>query len=385
MSFTASTFVEQAQQELTNVGQMVSEADYMLYLNRACKYLMTEYKIPTTEREHDLLLFTGVNEYPLPSDFQSAMEPQRPYSIHSPNFNNTTPRELRHWRHGNTTAIKFIRETPYYVVNYEGGSNIAVHDMNALADNGSWAVSGDGSSLAQDKQIYTEGTASLRFTLTGSGGTTTLTNSTLDQIDITDYVDQGFGFVNLQCPSGNTTAITSVELRLGNDSSNYYSITATTRYRGDTIMGGWGLIGFDFSSKTETGTVTDTEIDYAVIVITNPIDGTVNGTYRVDNLFLAEAVYFQLPYYSLYNVKTTGGAYQESVTSTSDTVLCPVGHEEAFYYKALEIAAAERLKDAGLAQYFSRELEPKERALKAVYPRQNARISTTWYKKANSF
>jgi len=384
MSLLVSDFITQAQQELTNIGQRISTADYYLYLNRANKYFMTEYKMPTTEREYNILLFSDVHEYAVPSDFQAFSEPKRPYALHSPRFRHTTAKDFNHWHHDRITALKYSRETPYWIINDDTEGALRIHDFESITDNGTWAVSGDGASLALDKQIYTENSASLRFTITGSGGTTTLENSTFNAIDLTDYIVQAYAFVDLYIPETNTTAISSVQLRLGSDASNYYQISATTRHRGDTILGGWGLIGFDLSNKTTVGTPTDTAIDYAQIVITHGTSG-IDGVYRVDNLFISNPTFYQIPYYSLYNVKTAAGTYQEKVTASDDTLLCPVGTEEAFIYKALEIAALTREKDSGLASYFGRELAPKENVLRTQFPKQNSRPSVVWYKNAGNF
>lgn len=380
-----SDLISDCQQHTSTIGQRISEADWILYSNKANKYFTTGYKMPTTERETDLLLFSGVYEYPLPSDYAGIMPPRKPYGNVSPDFVHQSARSVSRYITDRNTAIKFDRETPFLVVQYPDGSSQQIHDCESLTDNGTWTVSGDGSALALDTQISTQGSNSFRFTVTGSGGTTTLVNSTISStIDLTDYLTNGWVFLDLQCPSGNTTALTSVRLRVGSDSSNYYEITATTRYRGDTILGGWGLIGFNMADKTTTGTPDDDAIDYVQILITHGTSG-INGTYRLDNIFLALPTYFQLPYYSSQNVKTTGGTYQNKVTATSDSLLVPVEFEEVLVYKTLEIAASEKLMDVAKANYWRGELLPKERALKAKYGSQESKPQMFWYRRANKF
>lgn len=382
MSFLVETKIQEMELELNILGQAMDDNDFILFLNKANEYLATAYKMPTTERLSDLLLFNGVNEYPLPSDFAGIIEPQRPYGLHSPNFEHETTREFMHWPYGNKTTLRFDRENQFLVANVCEGSLFQLNNCDSLTDNGTWAVSGDGSALALDTQIFTEGNGSLRFTITDSGGTTTLTCTSMAfPVDISSLLTQGWAFLDLQCPASNTVAISSVQLRIGSDASNYYQMSATTRKRGDTILGGWGLIGFDLSQKTTVGTPDYQNIDYIQIVITNGVTGT-SGTYRLDNIFLAEAIYFQLPYYSQYNVKGDDGVYKAQITETGDTVLGPNGPEfsSAFTYKTLEIANAMRFKDAYAAQYCARELQPREAYLKAKYPTQESRPSLTWYK-----
>lgn len=109
------------------------------------------------------------------------------------------------------------------------------------------------------------------------------------------------------------------------------------------------------------------------------------GVYRVDNIFGSKGMFYEIPYYSKYNVKGSDGTYKEKIDSTDDTVLCPADFDEAFTYKTLEIAAAMRLRDAAMANYAGRELLPKELYLKSKYPRQESRTQMTWYKGANKF
>jgi hypothetical protein len=98
-------------------------------------------------------------------------------------------------------------------------------------------------------------------------------------------------------------------------------------------------------------------------------------------------MYFQLPYYSQYNIKDEDGSYKAAIDATTDTVLCPNGIEFAgvYTYKTLEIVNAMRMKDAGMSSYCARELEPREAYLKSKYRKQEAYNSMTWYKKANLF
>jgi len=386
MSFLVSEKIDQMNQELTTVGQLVGESDWIVFLNRTGRFFKTGYKMPTSQKEVDKVLFPGVKEYPLPSDYLGIIEPKRPYELFSPTFTNETEKAFIHWPYGNLSAIKWDRETPYLIAQNESdGVNSLLNNCDSTTENGAWVVSGDGSALAADTQIFTEGTASLRFLVAAVGGTTTLTLTGMDQVDITQFLADGMCFMDIKPPDSNTTAIPQVLIRLGSDNSNYYEMTTTLRYRGDSIISGWGQIGFDFMNKTTVGTPDYTAIDYIQIVISNGTDPIVNGLWRIDWIFCALGTYFQLPYYSKYNVRNTQGAYIDQITAASDTVLCPSDFDEAFSYKALEIAAATRLRNQSLASYFARELAPKLAYLKSKYPTQESKVQTTWYDRWNTF
>jgi len=382
MSYQISTLIEDCQRELNIIDDTIDEGDFLLFANNANEYFRTTFKLPTTEAQADLLLYRWLEEYQLPSDFLSIIEPKRPSAFFSPRFTHGTEKAISMWPHGNNTAIKWDRETPVLVATLDDGQATLIQGCDSLTDAGTWAISGDGGSLVIDQQVKVEGEGSLRFIITGSGGTTTLECTNASQFDATDYLNQGILSFDLQCPSTNTTALSSVRVRIGNDSSNYYEASATARHNGSSIVGGWGPITVDFANVTPTGTVTAGEMDYIQIYINHGTSG-INGTYRLDNIFLSIGTYFFLPYYSRYNIRTASGTYQEKATATTDIIMAPGEFDIAIRYKVCELAAAQRLQNATLANKFTNELVPKEFALAANYPRQNSLIQTVRFKRIN--
>lgn len=385
MSLLVSDFVNDAQQELNYIsGTLVSESDIILFLNRANSHFYTNFFMPTCAKVTDLLAYSGVPEYPLPSDFLWTMEPRKPWSLFSPAWSGATERSIYSHKNGNKIAVKMDRATPILVLNETSGSKSQIDACTSLTEGGTWAFTGDAASEIVDESIYSEGSSSLRFTITRSGGTSTLTKTYDTVIDLTDFVDSGKLFLDIKCPSTNTLALTSIRLRLGNSSTVYYEITATTNQNGLTMLPGWNQVGFDFQSKTETGSVDDTAIDYIQLLITEPASGC-NGNYNLDNIFIALPVYYQLPYYSSHNVLNNSGTYQAAVTATTDTLACPPEFEEGFRYKALSLIAIQRLRDATLAEHFLNELKGTEKALKSRFPKQTMKVSFSTYQTANNF
>lgn len=382
MSFLVADAIQDMNQELNLIGQRMTDSDYILFLNRANKYFYTNYKMPTSQAKTSLIAYAGVEEYGLPSDYIGIMEPERPYSEWSPDFNHTTEKEFVHWPYGRTTAIKWQRETPFLIFHETSLSKEMLNDCASLTGNGTWTISGDGSALTVDEQVYTEGSASLRFTVTPSLGYTTLECTGFNPTDLTDIIANGSLFFDLFTPLTNTVAVASITFSVGPNSGDFVSNVATLRFRGDTITTDWGQVGFD--GQTFSGSSTLTSCTYLRIDIVHGTTG-VAGTYRIDNIFGSKGMFYEIPYYSKYNIKGNDGSYKEKITASDDTILCPVDFDEAFTYKTLEIAAAMRLRDAAMANYAGRELLPKENYLKSKYPRQESRTQMTWYKGANRF
>lgn len=385
MSFQISDAYNEAQVELNSAGQSVDTTDYIQFANDVNDEFMTQMKHPTSERMYDVVLYPGLDENPLPRDWLAIIDPERPYGTASPTFRHATGTDFTHFPYGRVTGYRFDHENGYLLARETSGTHALFNGCDSLTENGDWVISGDGSSLAVDEEIYVQGTASLRFTITGSGGTTTLTCTSMDTpFDMTDFLTEGRFVLDLGCPSTNTTAITSVRVRLGSDASNYYQMTATTRHRGDTILTSFGKISFETASKTTTGTPTDTAIDYVQVLITHGTTG-IDGTYRLDDMFFTKGVFYRIPYYSRNNIKSAAGVYKRAITADDDTLLCPSEMNGLYKFKILSTIAKRRLQDTGLADEFELAALPFARTLSAKYPSQEQRVSTVKYRRWNTF
>lgn len=387
MSILISDTVSDILLETQTVGVRISTDDIILAYKRVNNYLNSTYKMPTTERQQDLPIFQGVYEYPKATDFIGWYEPKLPYGNDSPWFVNTTENELVHTYDGNQTAFKFDRENQFLVVSYQNGQTILINNCDSLtvAANGTVTVSGDGSNLVLDQQIFVQGSASYRFLITPSSGTTTVTITGMPAVDLTPYFNFGNIFLNLECPNSNTSPITSVRLRIGSSASDYYEYTSTTWYRGDTIKNNWGQVGFDTTGISPTGSPDITSITYCQIVISNGTTSATQGYYRLDAIFASLATYFQLPYYSKYNVKDTNGNYIQYPTATSDTILCPEDANDVLVFRTLEHLAEYNLKNESLATYFANLADPFEITLKTKYPSQERKVQSQYYRSPMNF
>lgn len=378
-NFLVEDAVDAVYRELNLIGQQIDSTDVNYYLTKAIKYFSTTYAFPTAKRSYDILLFNGVREYDLPTDFGTLIEPQRPPALHSPPFMNSTAREIAHWPYGKNTSIEYDYETPFLTATDDCGFSTLLESCD---DDDDATLSGDGSGLSVSNMIYTQGTGSLRFTITASGGTTTLTFS-IDAFDLTDWLTKAYTFCDLICPSTNTRDIASVVFRIGNDASNYYQMTATDPFRGDGIAAGINTIGFSLPDATTVGTVDDTDCDFLQIVITNGTTAGVNGVYYLDNIFLSQGVFYQIPYYSLNNIRQDDGSLTDTVDADSLEILLPNQTEEAVTYKTLELAAGSpNIANQSFANFAARELLKKESLLKSLYPHQRSLVRSKWYKKA---
>lgn len=293
-------------------------------IHTAARQLISDIDPRETKRIADLseLVHNDVYDYALQSDVKSIIdirpqvsreEAQRLSHLYGLGFDLKkeleSGRETFHIRHddGVMSLRTSLRLNP---------SPKTIDDVNGLTDNGSWAVSGDATNLTEDNTTYVTGKSSLNFDLNASGSSGVLTNSTLTQVDLSTHDEQSSIFVWMYFPDA--SIITSVDLRWGNDASNYWSRTKTAPHDATAFKNGWNLIEFDWNGATETGTVAPATIDYIRIAVA--YNGTAETDIRVDKIFSSLGQLWEIEYYSNQLFRSSAGAWKAAPTDDSDIV-----------------------------------------------------------------
>ncbi len=191
---------------------------------------------------------------------------------------------------------------------------VVLNQIEAIASNGTWAVTGTASNLSVNNMNWVQGAGSLQFDLTtGTGG---LNNSTMSPINLSNVVNQAYLFVWVYVPTG--ASLTSVELLWGSDSSNYYDRTVTTNQQGNAFVNGWNLCQFIWNGATSVGTPDPSAISYAEIILDASAGMTgclLNGLDSILGTILS------YEYYSKYMFRDSStGAFQETVTDDSNLI-----------------------------------------------------------------
>ena len=188
-------------------------------------------------------------------------------------------------------------------------------------DPDSWTASGDASSPTEETVNTIDNENTVKITVTYSSGTATLVESAPNTSN-SDYKEYYY-FRWVYFPA---TVPTSVQLRYGNDASNYLSKSVTTQYSGRGFKAGaWNLLAFDLDTATLIGTITSTAFDYSTIIATV----TASGTYYIGPAYLRRWHKLDYWYYSRYNVKTSSSSQLDreyfinssDVYSTSDSLV----------------------------------------------------------------
>lgn len=162
-----------------------------------------------------------------------------------------------------------------------------------------YTASGDASSPTAETVETVDGLDTVKFTVTLSASSATMTEA-MPSLSDTDYLKKYyFRWVYLDAVP------TSVQLRFGNDSSNYLSKTVTTQFGGQGFqVDRWNLLAFDLNTATTTGTITSTAFDYAAMIMS----GAATGTYYIGPAYLRGWKKLDYYYYSRYNIKTSASS-----------------------------------------------------------------------------
>lgn len=201
---------------------------------------------------------------------------------------------------------------------YSGGSSMLLHALNSLTDNGTVVGATAISNLSIDDYEGFEQNSSLKFDYSGTSGTITISGQTA--VDLTQYQDRSS--VYLTYYPTNVTNLTSLSIKLGSSASDYYLISATTDYLGETLTANaWNRIKFSWANASVTGTPDITAIDYIQVTIAFSVDPT-NTADRMENIFISENIPMTFEHYTtnmVYDVSgTTKLAAFNDATATTD-------------------------------------------------------------------
>lgn len=313
------------------------------YLNRAARLVATEVDLRSMKRKAVLGtdLFDDVYSYPAPSDLKSdAIIDFAPQVNRSSDFRLelVSEQEFDQKKTIKRNVIAVATDDLAKRILFSGDVDDTILKPASLdtltTDGGTWVLFGDAESVAADADNYVVGGGSVKFDISSAGGTTAgLQNASLTQFDITDYINAGHVFVWVYINS--TTNLTNWILRIGNDSSNYYTQTVTTDHASLAFVNGWNLLRFDFASMTQTGTVAPTTCDYIAIYMTKTAGKTDDG-YRVDDVSLHTGEIHDVLYYSRYPWQTSAQAYIENSTADTDYLNAEMDEFEGFVFKGKE-------------------------------------------------
>lgn len=352
-------------------------------INRSVRNVNREVDLKSTKRKAGLTsrIFDNVYDYPCPADLKALIDFQ-------PQLNRDSDTRIK-W----TTEELFDRKkeilTNLVTISHDDmarkirasmdvkDTTLKVSNMDSLTEDGTWTLFGDAENVALDNDNYAEGSGSIKFDISSAGGTTAGIYKVFDdQFDITDYVSGGSAIVWHY--ASNVTNLTNFILRIGNDASNYYDMTATTQVDGNAFVVGWNLLKFDFSGKSETGSVTDTTCDYVAIYMTKDGAKVSETDYRFDDFQLHVGQIFSALFYSNYCWQTSGGTWIENSTADTD-ILNATSEEYDLFVENGKREVFNELKEWDLADRAEKRYQEIRKAYTQRYPSERLKLEQRYY------
>jgi hypothetical protein len=268
------------------------------------------------------------------------------------------------------TGLKSIRINAPFL-----NAPIIVNQAESVDDNGTWAVGGTASDVTTNNTNFAQGAGSLQFNVTT--GAAYLENSTMTAVNLSNVVNQASLFAWVYVP--NASLLTSVNLRWGSSSSDYYSLTATTTQQGTVFVNGWNLCEFEWANASVTGTPDDENIDY--LRVTLNVTGSMTGC-LINGIDCILGKILSYEYYSKYMFRdATTGAFQETVTDDSNLInLDTESYNLLFNLTAYFAAQQQQGVDAGGdVVFFKKEYDLGVARYKSMYKSELQKPQSTYY------
>ncbi len=251
-----------------------------------------------------------------------------------------------------------------------------INQIEAIADNGTWAVGGTATSLAVNNTNFAQGAGSLQFNVTS--GAAYIENSTMSAVDLSTVALQSYLFTWVYIPTGAT--LTSVDLRFGSSSSNYYHQTVTANQQGTAFVNGWNLCQFVWSTASVVGSPNNAAINYGRVTLN--VTGTMTGC-LVNGMNSILGTILSYSYYSKFLFRNSGGGtYQETIQNDADLINLDTESYNLLTNKSAEFAVQQQQGvDASFfdSAYFKNQYDAGILRYKALYKSEIQEPQSTYY------
>ena len=287
---------------------------------RAARVLVQKAKIPETQGTQNILLYNGVTDYLIDeSIFGTSILDIRPQGISRNSndfvfkkFGDDFDREKQLNRIGTIATFDYSNGTPIIrIVSNRTIQRVVLDTMTSITG---WTYNASVTNVIADSSFYYQQPASIRFNLAASGSPGYLEKTLTNSINLNTYQGTGVGFLAIELP---TTDFTSFELRIGSDSSNYYTVTNTVGFTGN-VTNEFMLVAFDLSLATTVGSPDITKIKYLRVVLN--YNGTAQTNVRIGGLFISLPSPAQV-LYSSAGFFRVGDVVSQSITDPSNEII----------------------------------------------------------------
>jgi len=259
-------------------------------------------------------------------------------------------------------------------------SSLFVNGVNSTIN---WTGSSQVSNLAQDVVNFADPTAgaSLEFNLASGSNpqTATLTNPLIGPINLTGYQGQSSFFLWVYMPTG--SVFSTVTLKIGSDSSDYWTLTATQNQQNAAFQNGWNLVQFAWTPQTsQTGTPNVSSVNYLQIGLT--YNGTAQNAVRLCALYDRLGLVYNIAYFSKY-IFSDGAtnAFKEAPTQDSDYINLDTDTYNLYLWR-LAVEAVQQQQGTEKSTdmvYFLKQYDDAKQRYTREYPSDSQRPQDNYY------
>jgi len=334
MAVTISQLITQIDRHTGDTtNDRFSQADRYDAITEACVWLQESHQSELQNFTYQLPYFDTINEYNVTTILADLLMSSDLRKMVGQNFQPFTFKDGKQLQQDISNSstedcytIERYDRKAYIVVNHTAlYPAIIISDFESLTDGGgTWAAdtsTSDASNLAVDNVVFYHGNGSLSFDVTvaqSGNNRATISNSTLTAQDLTSAKSISSAFMDMYFPT--VTNLSSVTLYWGSDSSNYYTVIATTQASGAAFVVGKNTLKFDWTAATTvTGTPVVTAINYVRIDVNYTGAFTNTTGFRVDYLRFCRPEYLTLNYLSSNLGQNTGGTAIALFSASTDT------------------------------------------------------------------
>lgn len=341
-------------------------------INQGVRQVLADLDLITTRRKTPLSpnLFNGLFQYTCPTDLKgySIISVQNQKFTRTPFWSLVPYEQFMRRQDQNTISISDYDGLRTVFIKSDVSDKTTTLSMleSLTSGGGTWGAFGDATNVEATTSDFIQGNASIQFDISSAGGTTAgIVNSTLAQSDLSAFFG-GRGNCTVWAYITSTTDLTNYILRIGSDSSNYYTKTVTTQFDGTSFVNGWNLLNFNLATFTTVGTPVETAMDYCALYFTKTAGKISEVGYKFDDIVFRLGEINNLYYYSGYGWQTSGGTYIKNCTV--DTDLLNAGEEE---YELILTKCSELCADEVDEDKVSEKSQSKYVQLSKIYKSNN--------------
>lgn len=289
---------------------------------------------------------------------------------HDDDFDFVSPNEFATiFGSGSTQKVFTIEERDgAYVLRVNQPDIGASTQLHTAADhdaNGTWAVdstNSDATNIGTDTIVYLKGGGSIKFDTDVSqsaNNKATISVEDMTAIDISAYQRTGIIRFWLYIPEvtdDTSQYVTSVELRWGSSTANYWSQTVAKPANQAVFTDRWNLVEFNWREATETGTVDETKVNFLLVTVNyNASQGDDVG-FRINDIKIYNPKEMKMVYFSNFTVKVTStGIWKARADATTDEILAPDRYKNCYVFAYnYYLMAMERVVTDPEVQYWER-------------------------------